>query len=221
MFLTFGYPEILTSDNHKSFSGDLLKNICKYLKIHKVFTSPYTPKSNTVERFHNMLRAFVNDHPTQWETKLPFVISSYNASMNTATQKSPYELVFGKSMPLPLSVTGSGVSSYNYDDYAHDLRENLKYSWQLAREKLIARKEKNKEYFDSKHNTKNLDLKPGDLVLMQNQNRNTKYDNKYVGPYEVVEITGPNTVKIKERNKNKIFRAHKDKLKLFHHIDEQ
>lgn len=50
---------------------------------------------------------------------------------------------------------------------------------------------------------------------MKNMYRKTKFDQKYLGPYEVVELTGPNTVKLK--NKNKIIRCHKDHLKLFRH----
>lgn len=102
---------------------------------------------------------------------------------------------------------------YTYDDYAHDLRENLKYSWKLAKEKLVDRKIKNKRYFDQKHNTKNLNLQKGDMVLMKNHHRQNKYDTAYVGPYEVIELTGPNTVTLK--NKNKTIRAHKDHLKKY------
>lgn len=47
-----------------------------------------------------------------------------------------------------------------------------------------------------------IDLKIGDLVLMQNMHRNTKFDPKYVGPYEVIELTGPNTVKLKIKIKS-------------------
>lgn len=224
IFLIYGYPEVLTSDNHKTFAGNLLKNICKFLKIHKVFTSPYTPKSNTVERFHstlgNMLRSFVSNQPTQWENKLPFVLSAYNSSVNTVTGKSPFELVFGKSMTLPSSITNSNIPAYNYDDYAHDLRENLKYSWKFAREQLEIRKQKNKEYFDEKHSTRNLDLKPGDMVLMLNHDKKSKFDMRYIGPFEVIEVTGPNTVKIKEPNKKRTYRAHKDQLKLFNQTNE-
>ena len=160
-----------------------------------------------------MLRSFISDQPTQWETKLPYVVSSYNSCVNSVTGVSPYELVFGKTMTLPKSVTGNYTPSYNYDNYAHELRENLRYSWKLAREKLIERKEKNKIYFDNKHSTKNLELAVGDLVLMKNHYRDNKYDQPYVGPYEVIEVTGKNTVKLK--NKNKIIRVHKDQLKKF------
>lgn len=221
VFLIYGYPETITSDNHKTFESGLFKNINKLLKIHHVFTSPFTPKSNTVERFHstlgNMLRAFVSDNPMQWETKLPYVISAYNSSTNTVTSRSPFELVFGKDMPLPFSIRMRESSSYNYDDYACELRENLKYGWKLARESLMDRKNKNKEYFDNKNATSDLKIEIGDRVLMRNTNRKTKYDQLYLGPYEVVEITGPNTVKVKR--KNKIVRAHKDHLKLFHSLD--
>lgn len=217
VFLIYGYPEQMTSDNHKTFESGLFKSINKLLKIHHVFTSPFTPKSNTVERFHRtlsgMLRSFVDENPSQWETKLPYVISAYNNTVSTATSVSPYELVFGKNMALPFPVTGKTISSYNYDDYAKNVKENLKYGWKLAREKIEQRKNKNKEYFDRKNNTRDLILKIGDKVLMKNTNRKTKYDSLYVGPYEIVEITGQNTVKLKRNNK--IIRAHKDQLKEF------
>lgn len=212
VFLIFGYPEMITSDNHKTFQSNLLKEIRKILKIQHVFTSPYTPKSNTVERFHaslhNMLRSFIADQPAQWENKLQFVVSSYNSCVNSVTGVSPFELVFGKTMQLPHTITRAFTPSYNYDSYAHEMRENLQYGWKLAREKLINRKEQNKEYFDKRNKTKNLELKIGDLVLMKNMERKTKYDMLYTGPYEVTEISGPNSVRLKN-NKNKYFRVHK------------
>lgn len=215
VFLIYGYPEQITSDNHKTFESGLFKSINKLLKIHHVFTSPFTPKSNTVERFHktlgNMLRIFVDENPSQWEVKLPYVISAYNNSVSTATNRTPFELVFGKSMALP--VTGKPAVAYNYDDYAKEIKENLHYGWKLARETIEQRKIKNKEYFDNKNVVKDLELKIGDLVLMKNTKRKSKYEPLYLGPYEVIEITGPNTVKL-IRNK-KIVRAHKDQLKSF------
>lgn len=219
VFLIYGYPEIITSDNHKTFQSELLKNISKILKINHVFTSPYTPKSNAVERWHstlhNMVRAFVSDEPMQWENKLQFVVSAYNNSVNTVTLKSPYELVFGKNMALPSSITNNSLRSYTYDDYAHEMRENLKLGWKIAREKLIARKEKNKKYYDEKNKTQNLELEVGDLVLMRDNQRKTKYSPMYTGPYEIIELTGKNSVKLRRRGKNKTFRAHKDQLKRF------
>lgn len=221
VFLSHGYPSVITSDNHKTFESGLFKSINKLLKIHHVFTSPFTPKSNTVERFHstlgNMLRTFVSDNPLQWETKLPYVVSAYNSSVNTVTAKSPFELVYGKNMPLPFTIGGKERTSYNYDDFAKELRENLRYSWDLAQKKLIERKGKNKTYFDKKNKTENLQLNIGDMVLMRNTNKKSKYDPLYVGPYEIIEITGPNTVKLKR--KNKTVRAHKDQLKVYREKD--
>lgn len=161
-----------------------------------------------------MLRAFTGDQPMNWENKLPYVVSSYNACVNSVTGFSPYELVFGKTMSLPSSVTGQKYSTYNYDDFAHEVRENLYYGWKQAREKLINRKQKNKTYFDKKNKTKSLQLKIGDMVLLKNMHRKTKYDPNYVGPFEIIGLTGENTIKLKD--KNQVIRAHKDHVKLFH-----
>lgn len=48
---------------------------------------------------------------------------------------------------------------------------------------------------------------------MKNTNKKSKFDENYVGPYEVVELTGENTIKIKRRGKT--VRAHKDHIKKF------
>lgn len=72
-----------------------------------------------------------------WERKLPFVISAYNCSVNTATGKSPFELVFGKTMAIPYIVSKQKNPNYTFDDYAHEIREYSHYAWNLAREKLI------------------------------------------------------------------------------------
>lgn len=146
VFLIYGYPEKITSDNHKSFNSNLIKQICKYLKIHQIFTSPFHAAANPDERLHStigsMIRCYVNDQPSLWETKLPFIMSAYNNSINTVTGKSPFELIFAKTMALPYSVSKQKIPRYTFDDYLQEMREYLQYAWKLAREKLIQRKEK-------------------------------------------------------------------------------
>lgn len=132
VFLIYGYPEKITSDNHQTFNSELIKQICKYLKINQVFTSPFHAASNTVERVHStfgsMIRCYVNEQPELWETKLPFVVSAYNCSINTATNISPFELIFAKPMALPFSVTNQRIPRYTFDDYIHEMREYLHYA---------------------------------------------------------------------------------------------
>lgn len=73
--------------------------------------------------------------------------------------------------------------SYNYDNYADSVRNNIAKALEIARENLMNKKLLNKKYYDE--NTKKLDIKVGDLVLMTNQVKSHKFQPVYDGPFEV------------------------------------
>lgn len=215
VFLKYGFPSRITSDNFKSFTGDTLKQITKILKIKQIFTSPYTPSSNVVERFHKTLngylRAFISKNPNRWPDIIQYATFAHNNLKHTSTNYTPFQLVYGRTISLPRSLLEGNLPAYTYDNYADELKHNMRMSWSIARENLIKRKEHNKTYYDSHNKTENLELNIGDSVYMLKQNRNHKFDEIYEGPYNVIEITGRNSVKIKKNNK--IIRTHKNKLK--------
>lgn len=215
VFLKYGFPSRITSDNFKSFTGDTLKQITKMLKINQIFTSPYTPSSNVVERFHKTLngylRAFISKNPNRWPDIIPYATFAHNNLIHTSTNYTPFQLVYGRTVSLPRSLLGKDLPAYTYDNYANELKYNLKMSWNIARENLIKRKEQNKTYYDNYNKTKDLELKVGDSVYMLKPNKNHKFDEIYEGPYDIIELTGKNSVKIKKNNK--IIRTHKNKLK--------
>lgn len=215
VFLTFGFPEKLVSDNFSSFTSETLKEICKILKIKQIFSSPYHPQSNVVERYHrtlgNYLRAFVSNDPVNWQEALPYATSSYNQMIHSSTNYTPFELVFGRVMQPPSSLLRNNVPLYNYDNFACELKSNLSKTWQLAKEQLLRKKEENKKKYDVTHKAKNLNINIGDEVFVLRPSKTHKYDAPYEGPYPVVEITGENTLRIRKNNKN--MRVHKDKLK--------
>lgn len=86
IFLVYGFPEKMISDNFSSFTGETLREICKLLKIHQIFCSPYHPQSNVVERYHrtlgNYLRTFISKNPISWQEALCYATSSYNQSVH-------------------------------------------------------------------------------------------------------------------------------------------
>lgn len=216
VFLKYGFPSKIVSDNHKTFTGETLRKISKILKINQVFTSPYTPSSNVVERFHRTLntylRSFVSQNPNRWPDILNYATWAYNNTLHTGTNYTPFELVYGRNMTLPNSISHS-QPSYTYDNYCDELKNNLGIAWKSARENLIKRKQQNKILHDESHKTKNLDLAINDFVFLLKFPKNHKFDEIYEGPYQVTELTGPNSVKIKKQGK--IIRCHKNKLKKF------
>lgn len=216
VFLKYGLPDILVTDNGTNFISETLKEVNKLFKIKKVFTTPYHPQSNQIERFHrtlsNYMKTFIQHEQSRWCEYIDFAVFAYNNSYNISTGFSPFELVFGKPRRLPTEITNKSVPVYNYDNYAHELRSKLKFYCDLAKQNNQKAKEENKNEYD-KHRDKNtLKLKKNDLILLLVPQKKQKFDTPYEGPYRVIEDLGPVTVLIKQ--KNRLVKVHKDRVKL-------
>lgn len=216
VFLKYGLPEIIVTDNGTNFISETLKEVNRLFKIKKVTTTSYRPNSNQIERFHrslgNYLKAFVQKEHNRWSDYLDFAIFSYNNSYNIATGFSPFELVFGRICKLPTEITSKRVPTYNYENYANELRERLRLSHELAKEHLLKAKETNKKFYDRKQDKAVLPLKKNDLVLILKPVKKRKFEEPYEGPFRVIKELGPVTALILRRGK--AVKIHKDRLKL-------
>lgn len=216
VFLKYGLPEIIVTDNGTNFISDTMKQVNKLFKIKKVFTTPYHPQSNQIERFHRTLgtymKALVQKEQHLWCEYLDFATFAYNSSHNITTGFSPFELVFGRRVRLPTEITKQTISTYNYTNYAQELRSKLKYYHNLAREHSLKAKEGNKRYYDKNRDINTLKLNKNDLVIVLNPTKKGKFDLPYDGPYRVVKELGPVTVLLRRNNKD--VKLHKDRLKL-------
>ena len=61
----------------------------------------------TLERSHavlaEFLKQYVNKNKTDWNEYLELSMFSYNTSVHSGTQYTPYELIFGRDARLPLA----------------------------------------------------------------------------------------------------------------------
>jgi len=80
---------------------------------------------------------------------------------HTATEYTPFELVFRHQATLPSALFNPPKLSYTYD-YAQELRES-----RIARENLKEEKQKVKEYYDKK--AREIEFKIGDKVLLHDE----------------------------------------------------
>lgn len=216
VFLLYGIPETIVSDCHASFTGEVFKKINKLLKIKHIFTSPYSPASNEIERKNrelgNYLRIFTENNPFDWELKIPYFVANQNSVVHSSTGFTPFELMFGRQFDIPNSLTKNTTPSYTYDDFADEFKSKLKVVWDQARENIMKRKEYNQSYYNEKNKVKKLNVEVGDKVYIKNNKKQYKFSNLYLGPYEVEKITGENSIMV--RKGNKTFRVHKNNIKL-------
>ena len=108
-FRHYGFPRRLMSDQGREFCNDILKEMCYYLNIKKIRTTPYHPQSNgAVERVHQVLRRMIgkldNKRRKKWPDHLGTITHAYNSTRSQVTGYSPYFLMMGRRPRLPVDL---------------------------------------------------------------------------------------------------------------------
>lgn len=214
--LKYGIPDKCASDRGTEFLSSLFKDVCKILGITTLQSTSYHHQSigsleNTHKSLANYLRIQTDNHPHSWSTWLPFWCFSYNTSVHSSTQYTPFELIFGKKCKLPSNLIQDKVDPlYNYDDYPLQLKYRLQTSLNEARKNLLQSKIIRKEKYDVNCNP--IRYKENDLILVKNEVGN-KFQNIYNGPYKVIKDVAPNVEILKD---GKIDLVHKNRTKLYY-----
>ena len=110
-FFRFGPPEQLHSDQGRNFEAEVVQEIiCKLLEIVKTETSPYHPQSDgLVKRMNHTLLVmqclwqYVTNNPC-WDSHLRRLCMAYNKSVQSTTGCSPFFLMFGRQVKMPIDL---------------------------------------------------------------------------------------------------------------------
>lgn len=109
VFVRYGIPFTVHSDQGRQYESTLFEEMCKVLHIKKTRTTPYHPQSDDmVERFNKtlvtMLSAYVNDHHSDWDEHLPYVMMACRTSLHETTGFTPNQLMLGREVSTPLDI---------------------------------------------------------------------------------------------------------------------
>ncbi|XP_021369847.1 uncharacterized protein K02A2.6-like [Mizuhopecten yessoensis] len=105
----FGVPYNIHSDQGSQFESSVIKEVYLLLQINKTHTTPYHPKSDgMVERFNKtlvaMLSAFVNEHQTDWDEHLLYMMMAYRSTEDETTGNSLNSMMLGRETNTPLDI---------------------------------------------------------------------------------------------------------------------
>lgn len=200
-----GIPDTILTDQGTDFLSKTFTEVCKLLKINKIKTSGYHPQSNgSLERSHRTLaeylRHYVDKGLNNWDQLLPYAFFVYNSTEHTATGYQPYALLYGKELDIPVKLKANPEPRYNYDDYLYDLKQKLQEAHKIARERLVKRKVKSKNYYDKKEHTEELKIK--DLILLKDHTQRNKLSPLWRGPYEILDILDSENIIILRNRKH-------------------
>ena len=172
-FRHFGFPRSLMSDQGKEFINELLKDLCTYLGIKKLRTTPYHPQSNgAVERTHQTLRRMIGKLEMKkrrdWPEHLSSVTLAYNATRSQITGYSPYFLMLGRRPRLPIDLLFPTSrllpNQKGIHEYVNALYSRLQEATKVARKSAADEAARHKRLYDRRAGS--VELRTGDKVLV-------------------------------------------------------
>ena len=198
VFLEFGFPAVLQSDQGGEWINAVLQELTKLLSIEHVFTTSYRPRLNgSTERVHRWLNSalgiYCEKNQHLWEEFLQPATCAHNTSPIPGTDHvTPFFLMFGRHAPSP------GVLSY---DLPSAPLSQSSYAKELIKRSIEARKNfdrikadlkrSQREYYDM--NSRDLHIPDGKRVFVRlpppsstPKGAATRFLRKYDGPFLVV-----------------------------------
>ncbi|KAL1270904.1 hypothetical protein QQF64_029920 [Cirrhinus molitorella] len=187
-----------------------LENLGIHAQLH---ISQHPISSGQVERSNqsvvNMLRKYVSANQKDWDVKLPLVLMAIRATPQESTGVSPFELMTGRQMTLPLHLLyqpgdSNLVTAYTTHQYLNELHQHLRTTFAFAQQRLQKSAEGQKAYYDRKASHQELEV--GDKIWyyryapppQTTSNRiSKKFLPRWTGPHEIVDKLSPVAYRIK------------------------
>ncbi|KRY64642.1 Retrovirus-related Pol polyprotein from transposon [Trichinella pseudospiralis] len=221
-FSRFGAPIRLHSDQGRSFESSLISEVCKIFGVEKTRSSPYHPQGNgLVERANRTLLNTLAKlcHESQdrsWDQLLPLATMAYNSAAHETTGQSPFCMLFGKQMSLPLDITLDAPpgTACNAEDYVVQLRENLQKVHSMAFDRSRSEQQRHKEIADRKATANRFET---DQLVWLKVPQKGKMDMRWSGPLRVVKQLGIETYRVQDvKRPRRRLVVHSDRLKSYH-----
>jgi transposase InsO family protein len=192
----FGVPKRLLTDQGANFTSGLIKATCKLLHIQKLQTSSYHTQANGIcKRMHKLLidtlSHFVRKDAKNWDKYVPYAVMAYGA-MPHCSKYSPYYLVFGREMRLPIEDDwkphlNKEVVENDYENHVRVLAERLREANMAAGQQSKKSHETAKRYYDQ--NARLEQFHRGDFVYVHDpthrRGKAKKFTYQYKGPFEI------------------------------------
>jgi transposase InsO family protein len=105
----FGIPQTLTTDQGSSFMSHQVREFAESLKIKLLSSSLYYAQANSQAKSNNktlikLIKKKIEENPKRWHEVLSEALWAHRISKHSATKVTPFELVYGQEVILPVKV---------------------------------------------------------------------------------------------------------------------
>ncbi|CAG2189121.1 unnamed protein product [Mytilus edulis] len=216
----------------QGFASKLVAAINQIYNVKHSFTSSYHPQTNSVaERTYKTIiqcmRTLVDENQLNWPELLPGILMAFRMTPSASLEFSPFYLVFGKEMNLPLdtSLIPKPDINKNLVHHINNVLDNMKIARTLATENLKHAQEYQKLHYDK--NTEKPTFEIQDQVLMYTPKvpvgLSSKLHRKFDGPFYIARKGLNHTYKLRRCSNNKELKSmiNANRLKLYHPPDHR
>lgn len=99
LFASYGYPKYIVTDNGPQFVAEEFKTFCRNIGITHIKTTPYHPRTNGLaERAVRTFKERMSESDVDLNDRLCSFLFSYRNTPRRSTERSPFEMMFGRRM---------------------------------------------------------------------------------------------------------------------------
>ena len=199
-----GMPRTIVSDRDSKFLSYFWKTLWGKLGTKLLFSTTCHPQTDGQTEVVNrtlstLLRAVIKTNIKSWEECLPHVEFAYNRSVHSATQFSPFEIVYGFNPLTPLDLSHLPVHEHTNLD-GEKRADFVKQIHEKARMNIERR---TKQYAEQANKgRRKVIFEPGDWVWLHMRKerfplqRKSKLLPRGDGPFQVLERINDNAYKL-------------------------
>uniref|UniRef100_H2ZRT1 Gypsy retrotransposon integrase-like protein 1 n=1 Tax=Latimeria chalumnae TaxID=7897 RepID=H2ZRT1_LATCH len=217
----YGTPCTIHTDQGRNFESTFFQELCTLLDIDKTRTTPYHPQSDgLVERFNRtltmMLSMFVEANQSNWDQMLPFVMMAYRSSVQSSTGSTPFKVLFGREITLPVDVVMNikPEQEYHYvSEYVQQTASCLQSMAEAVQCHQASASQKQKAYFDLKVTPHTYEV--GEYVWVR-RGLSPKLQRRFKGPFRVVRRITDVLYAVDPGEGKQFMTLHHNRLKPYH-----
>jgi len=197
-----GVPEKILSDRDPRFTAHFWRAVWQLLGTSLTMSTAYHPQTDgQTERanrtLEEMIRAFVNWKQDDWDEHLSALELAYNNSVQASTGRTPFFLNSGQEIHLPIDNVIVAARGCENPEAAERIRR-LHAAIQQAKLEIAKAQARQQKYADQHRRA--LTFHVGDSVLLSTEHlklvdshrRTPKLTEKYIGPFKIKQVMGPN-----------------------------
>lgn len=204
VFMIYGVPLEIITDNGRHFTSSLYESLLKLTDCCHVKTTPYNPQANGQCERHNAtlvpnLVALSNRSRSDWDEKLLPTTFNYNATRHASTGYTPFELMFARAPRFIADLISNPIIPTDVHHFHATMKQFIEHVRIGARHNSIKQQHLAKLRYD--RNRSDPQYYNGQNVLIRNRSSSmNKFSPRFIGPYTIINKLHDKTYVVQHTN---------------------